>query len=67
MDPEYKITEFDYENFIPQSLLNGVDTKSSDFKKLIKALNMSSRTSLELLEDQKEGFKELMPLLKNLT
>jgi hypothetical protein len=32
IDSEKKITEFDYEDFLPQSFLKRVDTKSPEFK-----------------------------------
>ena len=32
LDDEKKITEFDYENFIPQAILKRMDTKSPEFK-----------------------------------
>ena len=40
-DPEEKITEFNYENFIPKYLLENVDTDSNDFKQFIKIANLN--------------------------
>lgn len=42
IDPETKITEFDYENYIDPTLLKGIDTSDPNFKKLIKGLNLFS-------------------------
>lgn len=46
-DEEQKITEFDYENFIPQEMLEGVDTTSEEFKKEMRRLHLNSRTAYE--------------------
>jgi hypothetical protein len=39
-DPEEKITEFNYEKFIPKHILSNMDTGSDDFKTLIKILHL---------------------------
>jgi hypothetical protein len=45
MDPEHKITEFDYENYFNPILLKNKELTSSDeFKHLIRVLNYFSRT-----------------------
>ena len=31
-DPEHKITEFNYEQFIPEEILKNMDTQSESFK-----------------------------------
>lgn len=46
-DPEEKITEFNYEKFIPQHVLNKIDTKSAEFKRYIKMTNLNSKTKYE--------------------
>mmetsp|Transcript_32231 Transcript_32231/g.49312 ORF Transcript_32231/g.49312 Transcript_32231/m.49312 type:complete len:130 (+) Transcript_32231:762-1151(+) len=38
-DPEEKITEFNYEKFIPQAILKTMDTESEEFKLMIKEKN----------------------------
>jgi hypothetical protein len=66
IDDEYKITEFDYENYFDKSLLPKNATDSVEFKRLIKILNLFTKTEHELLQEQKEGFKNLMPILRTL-
>lgn len=66
VDPEQKITEFDYENYIDPQMLPA-DVESEDFKKFIRLLNLSSRTEFEAFQDAKEEFKRLMPMLRGLT
>lgn len=48
-DDEKKITEFDYENFLPPALLNQNKDfiKSPEFKKMIRVLNMVFPTEYE--------------------
>lgn len=38
-DKEEKITEFNYENYIPETLLKQSDTKSDHFKDFVKMAN----------------------------
>jgi hypothetical protein len=38
-DPEEKITEFNYEKFIPAHLLSTMDTQGEEFKNMIKMMN----------------------------
>lgn len=66
-DPETKITEFDYENYIDPQLLNPAAVQSPEFKNLVRVLNLFSKTKYEKLQEDKESFKELMPVLRNLT
>lgn len=47
LDDEDKITEFNYENYIPQAILDQTDTKSESFKYLIKAINLQTKTKME--------------------
>jgi len=61
MDPEEKITEFNYEKFLSPEQLEGVDTSSAEFKKMIKIMNLKSKTKLEHLKDCKDEFRKLMP------
>ena len=65
-DPEEKITEFNYENFIPKHLLATMDTDSSDFKRMIKQMNLTSPTQYEKHQQQQETFKQIMPILSHL-
>jgi len=43
-DKEDKITEFNYENYLPQPFLKTMDTQSEDFKIMIKQMNFNSKT-----------------------
>lgn len=65
-DEETKITEFEYENYINKNLLKHVNTKSDDFKHLVRALHLFSRTEYESLQEAKENFKDLMPVVRGL-
>ncbi len=38
-DPEEKITEFNYEYYIPKHLLKTMDTQSDEFKRAIRLAN----------------------------
>lgn len=46
-DPETKITEFDYEKYLNASLMEGVDTNSSEFKDFVRKLNFMTKTRYE--------------------
>ena len=46
-DKEEKITEFNYEKFIPKQMLDKMDTDSKDFKDYIKMQNLMSKTEYE--------------------
>lgn len=46
-DTEEKITEFNYENYLPKIILDKTDTKSDEFKNMIKAANFMKKTKLE--------------------
>ena len=63
MDDEFKITEFDYENYLNPELLKDVNTDSDEFKQTIKLLNYFTYTEYEKLQEQKELFKPLMDIL----
>ena len=65
-DTEEKITEFNYEKFIPSELLKDMDTKSADFKTMIKKMNLNMKTSYEKHCEAQESFKKLMPILRTL-
>jgi hypothetical protein len=58
LDPEEKITEFNYEKFIPAALLEHYShmVGTPEFKKVIKYLNYTSKTE----------FEKLMPLFREL-
>lgn len=66
-DPEKKITEFDYEDFIPAEILKNYDTSSPEFRKMIRKMNLNTRTKYEQHKDDQEAFSNLMPLLAGLT
>ena len=63
MDDEEKITEFNYENFIPAEVLARYDTNSDSFKEMIRIMNINSKTQMEQHEADKEEFKKMMPAL----
>jgi len=65
-DSEEKITEFNYEQYIDKHLLAGIDTRSQDFKNTVKSLNLQTRTAMEQHDDNKESFKQMMPILTTL-
>jgi len=65
-DPEEKITEFNYEQHIPKHLLAEMDTLSTDFKNMVKMMNLSSKTAFEQHKDNQAQFKSLMPILSQL-
>jgi hypothetical protein len=46
-DQEEKITEFNYEKFIPKHMLQTMDTQSEEFKNMIKQMNYNSKTEYE--------------------
>ena len=50
-DNEFKITEFDYENYLSPELLKNVDTNTESFKDLVRMLNFTSKTSYERLQE----------------
>jgi hypothetical protein len=66
-DHETKITEFDYENHFHPDLLKNVDTDSAEFKRLVRGLNLATKTEYERLQDNKASFSKLMPLLAGLS
>lgn len=47
IDEEEKITEFNYEKFIPAEVLATMDTDSESFKNLIRKMNFYSKTKYE--------------------
>lgn len=55
-DPEEKITEFNYENYINKHTLKTMDTQSEEFKNYIKALNFSNKTEYEQHKANQEAF-----------
>ena len=65
-DPETKITEFDYENYLNPELIKGLDTKSAEFKDMIRKLNYLTKTRLEAHEYQKTHFRKLQGVLTGL-
>jgi hypothetical protein len=68
VDEETKITEFDFENWIDPQIINAREAAAQpEFLKLIRVLNALSSTSHEKLQESKENFRQLMPLLRGLT
>ena len=69
VDPERKITEFDYENFLHPYVLQREKHKvgTPEWKTFIRTLNFNSKTRYERLQEAKKEFSELMPLLRGLT
>ena len=65
-DPETKITEFDYENYLNPQLLANVDTKTDEFKLFVRALNFTTKTQYEQHLDNKKKFSELLNVLSGL-
>lgn len=54
-DHEKKITEFDFEKYLPNGFLDSVNKDDEDFKTFIRKLNFNSRTEYEKhLDNQKE-------------
>ena len=47
IDPEVKITEFNYEQFIHPELLKTMNTESDEFKRMIKLMNHTTKTKYE--------------------
>lgn len=62
-DEEDKITEFNYEKFVPESITNKFDTKSETFKDMIRMQNLFTKTEYEQHLKNKKEFKEIMPIL----
>lgn len=66
IDDETKITEFEYENYLNQHLLKNLDTKSNEFKRYVRSLNLFTVTDYEKTEDVRTEYQHLMPVLRNL-
>jgi hypothetical protein len=66
VDHEAKITEFNYEEFIHPELLKNMDTDSIEFKRMIKLMNLNSKTKYEQHQANKAQFKTYMPLFAKL-
>ena len=47
MDDEFKITEFDYEQYIPQEILAKMDTNSDEFIDTVRMMNLTNKTQYE--------------------
>lgn len=67
VDREEKITEFNYEKFLHPSFLATRDTSSESFKREVRELNLTRMTQHERLQKAKQAFRQLMPILKDLT
>ena len=66
-DTEEKITEFNYEKFIPRAQLKNMDTSSEEFKLMIKEMNLKQKTQMEAHKDNQDQFKNVMSMLAHLT
>jgi len=44
VDSEFKITEFNYEDFIHKDVLESINTDSEEFKQMIKYMNITTKT-----------------------
>lgn len=51
LDPETKITEFDYENYLSEDLLKRADTSVPEFKNFVRQLNYATLTKYEAHKD----------------
>lgn len=67
-DEEQKITEFDYEQHLHPYVLQREQHKvgTPEWKQFIRKLNFFSKTRYEQLQEAKQEFRELMPLLRSL-
>lgn len=65
-DPETKITEFDYENYLNPELLKNIDTNTDEFKQFVRALNFTTKTQYEQHQANKKKFSQLNMLLSGL-
>lgn len=65
-DDEFKITEFNYEDFISEYLLDDALVQDEGFKDTVKLANLTSSTEFEQHKLNQQEFKELMPLLSSL-
>lgn len=59
-DPEEKINIFEYEKFLPPTLLEKIDTNSEEFKKEIKMATLLNKTSLERHKALQQSYRSLM-------
>lgn len=66
-DPEEKITEFEYERFIPQQVLKTMDVNSPEFKNYIKMKNFTTKTKYERHQSFKKSFGPIMNLMSGLS
>ena len=46
-DKETKITEFDYEKYIPKQALDRLDTNSEEFIREVRKANLACKTEIE--------------------
>lgn len=65
-DTETKITEFDYEKYIPKQALERLDTNSEEFIRDVRKANLASKTEIEQHKEDQEQFKKMMPMLATL-
>ena len=66
MDPETKITEFDYEKYLNPELLKNCDTTTPEFKNTIRMLNYMTKTRFEDLQNKKAKFSKLQTQMTGL-
>ena len=65
-DSEDKITEFNYENYIPEYMVKSVDNRGGAFKDVVKASNLFTKTNFEQHCADQTEFRKLMPILATL-
>lgn len=68
-DDEKKITEFDFENYLPAYVLEKEKHRigTPEWTHLMRELNFHSKTRYERLQEAKAEFREIMPLFRGLS
>lgn len=66
-DEENKITEFNFENYLPERIANEDETISTSFKNEVKYMNLMTSTKYEQHKANQEEFRKLMPIISQLT
>lgn len=63
-DDEKKITEFDYEEFLPKEVIARFDTNSEEFKRYVRKMNLETKTKYESFQEQREWFRGIMEMIQ---
>ena len=66
-DEENKITEFNFENYLPERMANDDETISTSFKNEVKYMNLMTSTKYEQHKANQEEFRKLMPIISQLS